>query len=148
MARCRRPSAGETPIEITLCESLTLRVWGRTAVSHAPDGSRRLATTALRLAVYQAAYWKPAKLRMPSCWNDSLLTSPSNDTKYTPAGSSCVSLTSETAGAAAAGVTAPVAADAARARAASVARSREPRIGGITTSDQATTEQPSRPLRS
>jgi hypothetical protein len=31
--------------------------------------------------VYHAAYWKPAYVRMPSCWKEALLTRPSYDTK-------------------------------------------------------------------
>jgi hypothetical protein len=56
MAMWSRPSAGEMPSEIELCESSVVSWCGSATVSHAPAGSLRRATTAARLAVYQAAY--------------------------------------------------------------------------------------------
>src|SRR5688572_24159842 len=94
------------PSEIELCESLTVSVCGSVASSHAPAGSLRRAITAARLAVYHAAYWKPAKLTIAFCWYEALLTRPSNDTKYSAAGSSWVSPRTVTTGAAAAGAAA------------------------------------------
>ena len=57
IATCSRPSTVDTPREIELCESLTDSEWGSAARCQAPLGSCRRATTACRLAVYQAAYW-------------------------------------------------------------------------------------------
>jgi hypothetical protein len=60
MATCSRPSAGETPSEMTLCESFVDNRCGSFTVLHEPDDCWRRAITAPRSAVYQAAYWKPA----------------------------------------------------------------------------------------
>lgn len=56
IAMWSRPSVGEMPSEIELCESLVLSWCGSVTLSQAPAGSLRRATTAARLAVYQAAY--------------------------------------------------------------------------------------------
>ncbi len=47
----------ETPREMTLCESSALSRCGRVTVDQVPAPRGRRATTAWRLAVYQAAYW-------------------------------------------------------------------------------------------
>jgi hypothetical protein len=57
MAMCSRPSRGETPSEITLCESFADSLWGSVIVLHVLVRAARRATTALRSAVYQAVYW-------------------------------------------------------------------------------------------
>nr|WP_262496055.1 hypothetical protein [Nonomuraea sp. SYSU D8015] len=77
MATCRRPSAGETPRQMTLWESLTLSRCGSVIACQAPPGRARRAIRTSRVAVYQAAYWCPACVTMPLSWNDSTLTSPS-----------------------------------------------------------------------
>lgn len=66
---------------MTLWESSYFSRWSRVTVSHSRSPSDRRATTALRSAVYQAAYWCPLWVRMPFFVNELLLTRPSNETK-------------------------------------------------------------------
>lgn len=64
-------------MEMTLWESLLLRVWESVTVDQLDPPSTRRAITALPVDVYQAAYWWPLYVNRPFFWNELLLTRPS-----------------------------------------------------------------------